>query len=353
MTDLLKQGGRHRIKKTSADKYTMSIDVPKDVDGRIARECPQRGCSPGYFKVKAGTGVAEEQEHAYCPYCRHKAEPSNFTTHEQVRYAKDLVMREARNGINDMVKHALGLGPSGKKRMGGGLVSMEMSYKPGRPRPVRLPAEDEVRRDVICPLCTLDQTVFGLATWCFDCGEDIFLAHVDAELAVTRLMVDDIERRRDALGNRVAAKDMENCLEDIVSTFEAALKAIARRALAHRMLPPERIESEFRKVGNSFQSVARTREQLSRLFHFELQSAPLLDRLEAAFEKRHPITHNLGVVDRRYLEKVQRGEQEGREIRITIPEITTLLDDVSEAVRTIYAAPELGLNPNGGASALP
>src|SRR5690606_31294326 len=101
--------------------------------------------------------------------------------------------------------------------------------------------------------------------------------------------------------------------------------------------------AELRKVGNAFQSVVRTREQLLRLFGFEPAPSPLWDRLTAAFEKRHPITHNLGVIDRRYLEKAQRAEREGREIRITVVEIAALLGDVSEAIRILYSAPALGL----------
>jgi len=290
-----------------------------------------------------GTGITDGQEFAYCPYCHYEADPNDFATREQIRYAKDLVMREASKGIDGMLKESLGLGPSGRKKLGGGLISLELSYKPKPPRPVRMPAEDEVRRDVVCSHCTLDQTVFGLATWCADCGADIFLTHVDAELGVTRLMVDDIDRRKESLGNRVAAKDLENCLEDVVSTFEAAVKAIARRALAKRGNTTEQIEAELRKVGNAFQSVVRTREQLLRLFGFEPAPSPLWDRLTAAFEKRHPITHNLGVIDRRYLEKAQRAEREGREIRITVVEIAALLGDVSEAIRILYSAPALGL----------
>jgi hypothetical protein len=38
----------------------------------------------------------------------------------------------------------------------------------------------------------------------------------------------DIDRRREALGRRVAAKDLENCLEDAVSILKSAMKAITR-----------------------------------------------------------------------------------------------------------------------------
>lgn len=85
------------------------------------------------------------------------------------------------------------------------------------------------------------------------------------------------------------------------------------------------------------------REQLLGVFGFELAPIPLWDRLTAAFDKRHPITDNLGVIDRRYLAKAQRAEREGREIRIRVSEIAALLGDVSEAIRILYSAPAVGL----------
>ena len=39
------------------------------------------------------------------------------------------------------------------------------------------------------------------------------MAHVVAELAVTRSMLKDIGRREEELGKPIAAKDLENCLE--------------------------------------------------------------------------------------------------------------------------------------------
>ena len=205
------------MKNLGNDQFRMFFTIPIDAEGRMARECPNTGCSPGYFKVKPGTGITTKQLVAYCPYCRRSAEPDDFSTREQVRYARDLVMREAQKGLQSVMKDALGIGASGKRKFGSGAVSMELSFKPGALLHVRRPFEDEIRRDVICPRCSLDQTVFGLAAWCADCGQDIFMVHVAAELDVTRLMVGDVARREEVLGKRVAAKDLENCLEDAVS----------------------------------------------------------------------------------------------------------------------------------------
>lgn len=263
---LFREGGEHHIQDLGNDQYSMTISIPTDEDGRMARECPSLECSPGYFKVTPGTGITGGQNVAYCPYCRHEAEPDDFATQEQIRYAKDMALREAHKGVNDMIRDTFGLGVSGRKKLGGGLVSMEISYKPGSLPYVHRPFVDEVRRDVVCPHCTLDQTVFGLATWCADCGEDIFLTHIEAELAVTRLMLEDVQRRQAQLGNRVAAKDLENCLEDAVSIFEAAMRAILRRAMMERGDFPDQIEVSFKRLGNALQNVERTQKELFSMF---------------------------------------------------------------------------------------
>jgi len=188
----------------------------------------------------------------------------------------------------------------------------------------------------VCPYCTLDQTVFGLAAWCSDCGEDIFLTHVSAEIEVTRSMLNDIGRREQDFGRRVASKDLENCLEDSVSLFEAAAKALTRRALKQRDEDTEAVEAKLKKVGNSFQNVERSREQLKKLFGYASTNVAIWERLGSSFEKRHPVTHNLGVVDKKYLERAQQAEREGREVRITENEIDSLLKDIFEVISELH-----------------
>ena len=87
-----------------------NIPLPTDADGRMARVCPSQACSPGYFKVTPGTGIVGGQTIVYCPYCRGEAERSNYLTESQMRFAKDVMMREAHEGIGIMVKEALGVG---------------------------------------------------------------------------------------------------------------------------------------------------------------------------------------------------------------------------------------------------
>ena len=213
---------------------------------------------------------------------------------------------------------------------------MELQFRPRTLPLVRRPFEDEVRRDVVCPHCTLDQTVFGLATWCADCGLNIFMAHVAAELEVTRKMIGDVGRREELLGNRVAAKDLENCLEDVVSIFEAAMKAIVRRAFFARGDDGAQVERRLKSIGNAFQNVERTKLQLKKSLQYDCNENQAWERIGSSFEKRHPVTHNLGVIDKKYLERVQRAEQEGREVRVLESEVAGLIDDVYDMISVIH-----------------
>lgn len=48
-------------------------------------------------------------------------------------------------------------------------------------------------------------------------------------------------------------------------------------------------------------------------------------QLSSAFNKRHPITHNLGVIDRKYLERARSAEDEGKEVLVSVEEVETAI----------------------------
>lgn len=332
---LFEEGGPHQIQNTPEGLTHMTISLPEDEQGMIGRECGAPDCSPGFFKVKPGTGiVGEPHDLAFCPYCRHSDHPTAFASAEQVRYAQEIAIQEAARGVNRMISRTLGLGPNGKKKVGSGFFSVEFSLKSRAPTSVARPLEDELRRDVVCDGCGLAQAVFGLASWCHDCGRDVFLQHVHEELSALRNILTDVSARRERFGARVAARDIENALEDLVSVFEAVMKHVTREHLRRMGRAPEEIAAAIVTVRNSYQNVASAKET----FRMQVQGDLMLDTpsadeqlLRESFEKRHPITHNLGVIDRQYLRRAQTGDLEGREIRITVQEVIAAVD-IAEGV---------------------
>jgi predicted nucleic acid-binding Zn-ribbon protein len=313
------------VRRTGDDQFEMSIPLPEDDHGMVGRECTSASCSPAYFKIKPGTGIADDQMTAYCPYCRTAAERNDFMTEAQQAYALKVLEKEVVQGAQRMLRDALRLGSSRRKKLGDGLLSIEVAMEPVRSQHVTRPVEEELRRDLRCSGCGLEHAVFGLAFWCPDCGADLFIHHVHEELTVTRRILDAIEGRHSTLGPRVAARDIENALEDVVSLFEAVLKLITRRVLLARPTPIADVDEVFRRqIRNTYQSV----ESAAATFLAHVGEVLLADlseseqkALEAVFEKRHPITHNLGIVDRNYLRRAQSGELQGREIRVTTAEV--------------------------------
>jgi hypothetical protein len=322
--EMFQEGGPLKAKRTGQDQYSMSVSIPKDEDGRVARECPNQECSPGYFKVTLGTGIVGGQTVAYCPYCQKAAEPSDFHTKAQIRYAKDLVAREAKIGVERAMREALGLGSGGKRRLVDGMISVDMQIKSSPPAHVWRPSEDILQRDIICPHCTLDHSVYGFAIWCPDCGKDIFTTHIRGEIHVIEAIIGDVDRRQQELGKRVAARDLENALEDLVSIFEATLKIEIRRYRKAKGDSDADIDAVMKKIGSRLQSVSNAvriaPEFCDGASLFAAGSADE-SKLNRVFQKRHPITHNLGVVDRKYIERVRSGEAEGTEVRVEKNEI--------------------------------
>jgi len=337
MSELFREGGPFDIQKTGKDQYSLTVPIPKDSDGRIDRECPCEGCSPGYFKVKPGTGLSGMKE-AFCPYCKHTAPPNEYHTKDQIRFVKDVAAREAHAGMARMLKESLGLDSGGNRRLAGGLINIDLKMEPIRLKSVSQPFQDILKRDILCPHCTLDHSVFGLATWCADCGKDIFTTHVQAEILVIKIMMGDVQRRKASLGLRVAARDIENGLEDLVSIFEATLKIEVRRFLRQQGFSEEDIDLRMKKIGSRLQSITHAvilvQEHCGIPLSLELESP--MARLAAIFEKRHPITHNLGIVDRKYLEKVRSPDSLGKEVTLDEEEIIWAADRVFCLIESLH-----------------
>lgn len=276
-------------------------------------------------------------------------EPGEFLSKEQREYMKGIALQEAQKGINRMLKDALGLGPSGRKTFGDGFLSMELSYKPSTTSYIRPPIEEELRRDITCSQCGLEHAVFGLANRCPDCGADIFLLHVEKEFEVIKVMLSDLDRRHALFGARVAAHDIENALEDAVSVFEASARAMIRRYLRGSGTPDAEVE-EFvaKKIGNRLQTASLAEAVFQEHFPLELfadMSTVDKEDFSQIFQKRHPITHNLGIVDRKYVLRSSTNELEGRDVRVSLAEVLKAIELSERILLRLHASLKLGNDP--------
>ena len=109
--------------------------------------------------------------------------------------------------------------------------------------------------------------------------------------------------------------------------------------LSHQLFPePGRLfeetagtneaEEKIRSVRNGFQNLQKAEVLARDLLGIELFEGLKESQratLAAAFQKRHPITHNLGVVDLKYLENVEAGDRPGRDVSLEADEVREVL----------------------------
>jgi hypothetical protein len=141
----------------------------------------------------------------------------------------------------------------------------------------------------------------------------------------------------------------------LVSIFEATLKIEIRRYRKVKGDSNDQIDAAMKKIGSRLQSVSSAVTLVSEscdgisLFPVGSGDERKLDRV---FHKRHPITHNLGVVDRKYIDKVRSGELEGTEVRVdkeevlqTAQTVYLVLSEFHSKLFSLNVLPQPGLLP--------
>ena len=323
------------VRRLGGDRYEIKVPVPIGPDGRIGRECPNSECSPGSFRVKPGTGiVAPSQSVAYCPYCRFEAEPSDFTPERVRKYAREVAFNEVTREIVDPFLSSLRKTLKGLERSSRGMIRVQSRGSASFcPQPHR-PLQEALIRDLVCPHCGLDHAVYGFATWCPDCGENVLPVHVSRELLAVRQLIAPFENRQDH--DRASTRAIENALEDVVSVFEASMKHLVVGRVVE-IYGEEVAASRLKRIGNGFQNIGRACEILSAEVAFSLIGPvpeSVVQRVSQIFEKRHVITHNLGVVDARF-QKRTGDARLGREVSVSRYEIEFSIDFVNCAVTSL------------------
>jgi hypothetical protein len=128
--------------------FTTGVSIPLDDDGYLGRECP--ACE-GPFKIHGDDYEALPEDPVLtCPYCGHEEDRSSFLTSAQVKRVEAAAQGIAEQYVHDALNDMLGKTFRGPKRCSrrGSFISVETSYKPGRPPPIKaLPeiVEEHVR----------------------------------------------------------------------------------------------------------------------------------------------------------------------------------------------------------------
>lgn len=290
-----------------------SFTLAPDDSGYLGRECPAESCL-GYFKIRPGTGLKDVQA-CVCPYCGHQGGTNTFHTQDQVKYAKSLVMREVMTALRADLKEMFT--PLNRQR---GLINIRVSLKEGSIPAVHRYREKDLETQVTCQNCTLDFCVFGVFGYCPDCGAHNSALILERNLDLVAKML-QLARQCDG---EIAARLIENALEDCVSAFDG----FGREVL--RVWPGAPMGDK-----PSFQNIVTARERLLATTGFDLAGG--LEKkdwedLVRAFQKRHLLAHRMGVIDEEYVRKT------GDTVAVIGRKLVISGEDVAPTLRSLRLA---------------
>ncbi|HSP14045.1 MAG TPA: hypothetical protein VLV78_04765 [Thermoanaerobaculia bacterium] len=293
---------------------TIRVPLSPDEDGYVGRECPS--CNL-YFKILPRTGVTD-QEVAYCPYCQAAHEPSDFLTQDQLNYAKSIALRQLQGQIANQIKSSF------REIHTSGPISLHVTMRfEGNDIPIEHYQERSLETEITCEQCTLQYKIYGVFATCPDCATHNSISILRTNFVLLRKQLAEADETR-----------REDILKNSVSVFDAFGRATTEHAYGKK---------------TSFQALDRAEEFLQELgasmrSHVTHEEWEFLNR---AFQKRHLLTHNMGVIDDQYLAKANDPDAIlGRKIRITTAEVERTIDLLERiALRLTTAAPAPTTHP--------
>lgn len=157
--------------------------------------------------------------------------------------------------------------------------------------------------------------------------------HLMASKETIRVLVEESERIMRERGTEAGYQMLGNALEDVITLFEGFLKRIYVRYVREKF--NDAAERMVGKVGTTFQRLEGAEEIFRRDLGIEIFSeisSTERDNLSLQFARRHVLTHNLGMVDKKYQGQVQRWEMEGTDVPLQRDQILQSMDLVVRVV---------------------
>jgi len=288
----------------------LTVPFPVDDEGFTGRECPNPDCE-GYFKIVFGTGL-KGTTHCYCPYCGHKDEQDKFYTKDQVAYLQSVLKNYMMGEVHTMFKDLERKHPKGRKSG----FWVEAGQKPNVP--IRHYREKQLETQIECSTCTLKYAVYGVFAYCPDCG-----THNSQQILTKNL---ELAKKELDLSATVEGEMVDylinDALENVVSAFDGFGREVCR-LYAHLSSDPTHAQ-DIR-----FQNLVGAQKNTKKYFGFDIivgVSSSEWDTVIRCFQKRHLLSHSMGVIDDDYIAKANDPTAiKGRKVSVTTTEVTDLI----------------------------
>jgi hypothetical protein len=326
----------HRVGGTG-DEMILSMPVPRSPSGKIYQYSPNPEAVPRLFQIgDAPDARSVAADHlsrirrqpgpgeTVCPYSGVIAADEEFVHFDDAEAVKKEIEWAVKEDVGAWLEDLSR--DFNRRQPRGGLISVSMDIKrPHNPRPLAI--REDLLREMRCDVCQRRYGVYAIALFCPDCGAPNVALHFERESELVRQQIALADEQNASNRPELAYRLMGNAHEDVLTAFEATLKAVYSYLVRQKLPDEAQHLTTKRVIGNAFQNIARGQELFAKLSldPFEVLLPEELEFLRLNIQKRHVIGHNLGIADEYYAELMQE-EQPGETVRLLGEEVGRFAD---------------------------
>ena len=300
----------------------IKVTLPTDENRMLGRQCPQENCGQ-YFKLKPGTGLKTTT--TSCPYCGYTGNSSDFTTPDQIEYAKSVAIKQTLEPIlKDFKRKIEGLNQPSRNSL------IELKFSVSTPNlHLHFYREKEVETQVTCDSCGLEFSIFGIFASCPDCKNLNAFSVLRSSLEVSRKRLLLAEHKDTASDSELKTAIVQDSLCGAIAAFDALGKKL--RELQSNIFPksPRNLFQNYRALDECL--INGTGKSIAERIGKDGAS----DLLKL-FQVRHILEHNLGVVDKDFIRYVPSCQQLlGRKYILEQKDVERLLELIEKLAESI------------------
>jgi hypothetical protein len=312
----------------SGNNMKFAIEMPTDEEGMMPLRCPNS--SDHEFKMRnlinsdskesskltssldnspvtsIDNDMAVAKEGIYCPYCGiYREDPWDFLPQQKRRVeeaGQAMAEQFAHQAISDMLEKAFGKGSRSSSNRN---LGVSISYEKESPPPIRSLHKvriEETRNTLTCIKCNEIYAVYGLTSYCPQCGLLAPIQMLEQSIKKHRA---SIQILRDLPSKSLKEYKELGLIDDVYSnTLKdgfGALETYLREFYKDRM----GVENKFKQ--GTFQRLEDAAEIYQRDLLIDLRGllgSLVWKRLSIFAEIRHVLTHSQGIIDEKFKTKV-------------------------------------------------
>lgn len=294
--------------KNNVPNGSVPIYIFSDKEGFFGRVCPS--CEKT-FRTDAGS------EEYHCSYCSHRDHSLAFTTRNQWEYIQAYIQ---------LVVSALQERKDIEIDLDNIIANLTHNKSP------LIYTEERLQQLNICKECKTEYDILGAYGFCPYCGEpNIFEVFNDNLKMLIKRANATVAQSEDVYQNL-----WDEMLKNCVSEFESMSKAIRDQLVKLPAIPQRRKDIE----GLNFQRIKDAHLKLKAWFGIDIFTGLSHDNIDfilISFERRHLLTHSLGVVDQKYLDNtIDKSVRLNQKIKVSKEEALRIIETTRNIGKRLY-----------------